>query len=74
MIRFRHRGCHTEVIRYVGKANLTPLTRIERQDWQLPGGKTPERGQILPKCQDCGESLAWMDAARLEPIPETTTA
>lgn len=74
MIRFRHRGCRTEVIRYVGRAPLTPLTRIDRDEWQLPGGRHPEKRDILPRCPDCGESLAYIDGARLERIPEPVAA
>jgi hypothetical protein len=74
VIRFRHKGCQSEVIRYVGQTPLTPLTKIDRADWQFPDCTHPQRYDILPRCPDCGTSLAYIDNARLEPIPEPETA
>lgn len=75
MIRYRHKGCTSEVFRYVGQG--TPnLANFMHQpaEWQLPDCTHVKQGaQNLPVCPDCGEPV-FFGTAWAEPIPEPVEA
>lgn len=70
MIRFRHRGCPSEAIRYVGQEPLVPNTVVRAAEWQYPNGRHPNQGDQLI-CPDCGK-VVMLNSYGLEPIPEET--
>ena len=68
MIRFRHRSCTNEVIRYIGAAALTPGTVMRQRDWTLPNGEeSPER---ILDCPDCKKRVL-IDARTLVEINDS---
>lgn len=75
MVRFRHKGCRSEVIRYTGEAELVPGMRLISSEWLLPNGKQPDRFQ-MPLCPDCGRAVATGQYGDngLERIPEPVAA
>jgi len=54
---YRHRGCETPVLRYVGDEPLVAGMRVRTQDWQLQDGSRPQPGERMPNCPDCGEPV-----------------
>lgn len=70
MIRFRHIGCHSEVIRYIGEAELNAGTILRAEDWQWPDGTRPKYGSVRDaQCPDCEKSLGF-GYADMEKMPE----
>lgn len=75
MIRFRHKGCTSEVFRYVGqKAPELTGFMATPAEWQLPDCTHMKPGaENLPACPDCGERV-FFGASWCEPIPEPVEA
>lgn len=70
MIEFRHKGCRSALIRYIGTAPLYPSPKfLLAREWELSNGEP-----ILPgtytraKCPDCG-LVVKVHAGYLEPLP-----
>ena len=54
---YRHRGCESPVLRYMGDAPLVPGTPIRSGDWQRADGSRPLPGERIGECPDCGEPV-----------------
>lgn len=52
---FRHRGCTSELIRYIGDKPLQSGTVMRSREWQWADGQTPTMlSYKSKKCPDCG--------------------
>lgn len=72
MIRFHHKGCTSEVIRYVGQQPLVAGMIMKAAEWQFPDCRHPTKGEPAI-CPDCSK-LVSLTSRCLEPIPETAEA
>lgn len=74
MIRFRHKGCTSEVMRYVGQGTPGPGPGMAARsaEWQHPDCRHPGRNEKPPTCLDCGNQIAFSFNAKngIEPIHE----
>lgn len=70
MITFRHRGCKTPIIRYIGEAELKAGTILRAEDWQWPDGTSPKAGTARSaQCPDCQKSVGF-GTADMEEMPK----
>ena len=68
MIRFRHKGCKSEVIRYVGEVELVSGSSLHSSEWAYPDGTHPSpQSEQKVKCPDCLQSVE-VSSRCLEPI------
>lgn len=72
MIRFRHRGCQSEVIRYVGQAPTVTGIAMKSAEWQFPDCRHPKQGEPV-SCPDCGK-LVPLNSHGMEPITQAEPA
>lgn len=57
MTAFRHKGCSSELIRFVGSELRSGMVMVAT-DWRLPDGTKPKEGQERTvTCPDCGEPV-----------------
>lgn len=58
MIRFKHIGCKSEIIRYVGVMPIKTGLLGASANWELPNGKSPlDASDADCKCADCGSVI-----------------
>lgn len=66
MIPFKHKGCFSTVICYVGDAALTPKTIMRKADWRMPdGAEIAMNSDLVVTCPDCGITID-VDAEHLQ--------
>ena len=70
MIRFRHIGCESETVRYVGDAILGTCARMVSKDWRWPdGSRVAVMASRFVRCPDCGRAVL-IHAAQVMPIDD----
>ena len=58
MIRFKHIGCKSEIVRYVGNHPLTPDSDMLSSEWQWPSGiRVGWYADRFVICRDCLRSV-----------------
>lgn len=68
MIRFRHVGCKSEIVRYVGNRPLTADSDMDSREWEWPdGSKVATCESRFVDCPDCLRSVL-IHGRLLEPI------
>lgn len=68
MIRFRHKGCQSEVIRYVGQAPAITGMAMKAAEWQFPDCRHPTQDEPII-CPDCGAKVP-LNNQGMEPITQ----
>ena len=55
-VPFRHKGCSTECVRYIGDADATLNTRLEQSClWEINGERIEFGSNTCVVCPDCGK-------------------
>ena len=70
MIRFKHIGCKSECIRFIG--DRPPFTgEAASAEWRFPDGTAPKTGSWrIAQCPSCSQ-IVGVDPFNLEPIDDS---